>query len=443
MLLFTLGASCFTGVLFGLAPLVHTSAIKVFETLKSTSTRTSGTAAANRFRRLLVITEMTMAFVLLSGSALMIEGFWKLQQVNPGFNPNRLLTLSVSLPDQTYANAAARVSFWTRLQSGLAQTPGISSATMMSGLPPIRPVNEDTTEFQNSPAMQEHHTPDIAYYQVAGDSFFQTLQIPLLEGRFLAPSDGDKNSPGVVINSAAASTYWPHMSAVGQHLRPMGEKLWYTVVGVVADVKNHGLDQPAETEVFFPYKLSPFGGGFLLSTPNIVLRTQGDPLAFADSVRRVVTNLDSSLPTAKVSTMETVVSQATSRPRFLTLVLSLFSIIALALAAIGIYGVISYSVEQRTAEFGIKMALGARPARLLLQILRQGLVLALIGIVVGVFVSSFLTDLLNGLVFGVGSQDYLSLVVTAIVLTGTTLVACAVPAVRAMRLDPVTALRYE
>lgn len=141
--------------------------------------------------------------------------------------------------------------------------------------------------------------------------------------------------------------------------------------------------------------------------------------------------------------METVVSQATSRPRFLTLVLSLFSIIALALAAIGIYGVISYSVEQRTAEFGIKMALGARPARLLLQILRQGLVLALIGIVVGVFVSSFLTDLLNGLVFGVGSQDYLSLVVTAIVLTGTTLVACAVPAVRAMRLDPVTALRYE
>jgi putative ABC transport system permease protein len=445
VLVFTLATSCITGILFGLAPLVHTSAIKVFDTLKTASTRTVGTVASNRFRRALVIGEMTMAFLLLSGASLMVQGFWRLQQVNPGFNPDKLLTLSVSLPDKTYKDAAACMNFWTRLQADLAQLPGVRSATIMAGLPPIRPVNEDTTDFENSPAMLREHKPDVAYYQVAGDDFFKTLQVPLIEGRFLSPRDGDKNSRGVVINSAAAHTFWPHMQAIGQRLRPHSLKAddpWYTVVGVVGDIKNHGLDQPADTEVFFPYRMPPFNNG-LLNAPHIVLRTQGDPLSFAAAVRRAVNEVDPSLPVAKVSTMENVIADANSRPRFLTLVMGLFSLIALGLAAIGIYGVISYSVEQRTAEFGIKMALGAQPTLLLRQVIGQGLLLACIGIIIGIFAASFLTQALQGIVFGIGSQDYFSLLITGVVLAAATVLACAIPAVRAMRLDPVTALRYE
>jgi predicted permease len=444
VLLFTLGTSCFTGILFGLAPLVHTSAIRVYDTLKTASGRASGTDASNRFRRALVVAEMAMAFVLLSAAALMVEGFWKLQQVNPGFNPNGLLTMSISLPDKTYHDANSRAVFWTRLQQDLNQIPGVRSATMVGGLPPIRPVNDDTTDFEGAPNTFNELDRDIAYYQVVGDGFFETMGIPLLEGRFLQPQDGDKAHPGVVINEAAARKFWPHISAVGHHLRPHSRENapWYTVVGVVADVKNRGLDKPADTEAFFEYRSAPFNGA-LLQAPNIVLKTFGDPFGFAAAARRVITNIDPSLPTAKVRTMAAVVSEANSRPRFLTVVIGLFSAIALSLAVIGIYGVISYSVEQRTAEFGIKMALGATPSNLLVEVLRQGLMLTFIGILAGALAASLTATALQGLVFGVGSQDYLSLVLTALVLGGATIIACLVPAARAMQLDPLTALRYE
>ncbi len=442
VLVFTLGTSCFTGVLFGLAPLVHTSAIRVSETLKNASGRASGTASSNRFRRALVVAEIAMAFVLLSGAALMIEGFWNLQQVNPGFDANGLLTMSVSLPEKTYRDAAARVNFWTRLQSDLAQIPSVRAVTMMEGLPPIRTVNDDTTDFEGYTNIHNEQYDEIAYYQTVGNEFFQTMGIRLLEGRLLELGDGDWAHPGVVINEATARKFWPHVSPVGHRLRPNGSKPWYTVVGVVADVKNRGLDKPADTEVFFPYRVSPWNGS-LLQVPNIVLRTSGNPLALATAARRVITNIDPSLPVAKVRTMETVVSEANSRPRFLTVVMGLFSAIALSLAVIGIYGVISYSVEQRTAEFGIKMALGATPSNLVLQVLRQGLMLTLIGILAGTFAASLAAGALQGLVFGVGSQDYRSLTLTALVLGAATIIACLVPAIRAMRLDPLTALRYE
>jgi predicted permease len=435
---FTLAVSIFTGVLFGLAPFIHVSAIRVYDTLKASSGRASATVGSNRFRRILVVAQMAMAFLLLAGAGLMVRGFWKLQQVNPGFNASHLLTFSVNLPDASYKDQAARQRFWREMQQSLGQIPGVRSVTMMAGLPPLRPENDNDTDIEGFVKTPGGPIENVAYYQRVGDRFFETLGSRLIEGRFLEPRDGEKNTPGVVINAAMAHTFWPHQSAIGRRVRPDGSQgVWCAVVGVVADIKNGGIDKPAGTEIFIPYRLSAS------SEPNIVIRTSGDPLSLAREARSVVASVDPSLPVVKMRTMEDVLAAATSRPRFLTLILGMFSILALALATVGIYGVISYSVEQRTAEFGIRMALGAEPRGLLLQVIRQGLALGLIGVGVGLLGAMLLTSSLEGLLFGVSRFDPSSFVVTAAILSAATLVASFLPALRAMRTEPVQALRYE
>ncbi len=438
VLLFTLGVSLLTGVLFGLAPFIHVSAIRVYETLKASSGRASGSVASNRFRRALVIAQMAMAFLLIAGAGLMVRGFWKLQQVNPGFNPKGLLTFNLSLPSSTYKDNAALVNFWTNLQDRLNQIPGVISATMMYGLPPLRRENDNDTEIQGFVPVPNGPIQNVAYYQIAGDHFFQTMGMRLLEGRFLEPRDGTNQTPGVVVNASMARTFWPHQSAIGRRVRPGGPKTpWFTVVGVIADVKNGGLDKPTGTELILPYRLIPS------STADVVIKTRGDPLSMTAEARRVVASVDRSLPLAKVRTMEDVVAAASSRPRFLTLILTMFSVLALGLATVGIYGVISYSVEQRTSEFGIKMALGAAPRQLLLQVIGQGLLLGIIGVAVGIGCALLLTRSLEGLLFGVSQFDAPSFAVTAAILSAATLAASALPAVRAMRVEPIKALRYE
>jgi predicted permease len=309
----------------------------------------------------------------------------------------------------------------------------------MDGLPPLRPENDNDTDIEGFVKRPGGPIQNVAYYQIAGDHFFETLGARLIEGRFLEPRDGNENTPGVVINAAMAHTFWPHESAIGRRVRPYrrGAKTWCTVVGVVADIKNGGIDKPAGTEIFIPYQLAASSG------LNIVVRTGGDPLSLAREARRVVSSVDPSLPVVKMRTMEDVLAAATSRPRFLTLILGMFSILALGLAIVGIYGVISYSVEQRTSEFGIRMALGAEPRGLLLQVIRQGLVLGLIGVGVGMAGAMLLTKSLEGLLFGVSRFDPSSFVVTAVILFIATLAASFLPAIRAMRTEPIQALRYE
>jgi predicted permease len=382
---------------------------------------------------------MAMAFLLVAGAGLMIRGFWKLQQVNPGFNANSLLTFSVNLPDASYKDQAARQRFWREVEQGLSQLPGTRSVTIMDGLPPLRPENDNDTDIEGFVKTPGGPIQNVAYYQVAGDHFFETLGARLIEGRFLEPRDGEPNTPGVVINAAMAHTFWPHESAIGRRVRPFrrGARVWCTVVGVVADIKNGGIDKPAGTEIFIPYQLAAS------AAPNIVIRTNGDPLSLAREARNVINGIDPSLPVVKMRTMEDVLAEATSRPRFLTLILGMFSILALGLATVGIYGVISYSVEQRTSEFGIRMALGAEPRGLLLQVIRQGLTLGLIGIAIGVGGAMLLTSSLEGLLFGVSRFDPAAFVATAAILAAATLVASFLPALHAMRTEPVQALRYE
>ena len=440
VLLFTLAVSLLTGVLFGLAPFLHVSAIRVYETLKTSSGRASGTVASNRFRRVLVIAQMAMAFLLVAGAGLMVRGFWKLQQVNPGFTPARLLTFNLALPDATYKNANSKVNFWTLLQDRLNQLPGVQSATIMYGLPPLRSENDNDTDIENFVRVPNGPIQNVAYYQIVADHFFQTLGARLLEGRFLEPRDGNKDTPGLVVNAAMAHTFWPRQSAIGRRVRPGEQKSWFTVVGVVADMKNGGLDKPAGTELFLPYRLMPTDA---LSTLNVVVKTTGDPLAFTGQMRRAVASIDPSLPLAKVRAMDDVVAAASSRPRFLTLILTMFSVLALGLATVGIYGVVSYSVEQRTSEFGIRMALGAEPRLLLWDVLRQGLLIGIAGVIVGVASALLLTRSLEGLLFGVSRLDISSFLVTAVTLIAATLFASLLPALRAMRIQPIQALRYE
>lgn len=443
VLLFTLAVSIITGVLFGLAPFIHVSAIRVYETLKTASGRASATMASNRFRRVLVVGQMAMAFMLIAGASLMVRGFWKLQQVNPGFNPKGILTFNVTLPQATYKDAGAMRNFWTLLQERLSHMPGVTSATMMYGLPPLRPENDNDTQIEGFVRVPNGPLENVAYYQIAGDRFFETLGAHLLAGRFLEPRDGGPSTFGVVINEAMARTFWPGRSAVGRRVRPSFARNtpWFTVVGVIADIKNGGLDKPTGTELFLPYRALPDGDA--LSDANVAVKTTADPLVLTSQVRRAVASINPSLPLAKVRTMEDVLAAATSRPRFLTVVLTMFSILALGLATVGIYGIISYSVAQRTTEFGIKMALGAEPRRLLLQVIRQGLVLGILGVLIGIAGALFLTRSLEGLLFGISHFDASSFVVTAVILIAATIAACSLPAFRATQIEPIKALRYE
>jgi putative ABC transport system permease protein len=438
VLLFTLVVSIVSGVVFGLAPLVQVSALQLFDTLKAASGRSSSTNSSNQFRRVLVVVEMAMAFVLLAGAGLMVRGFWRLQQVNVGFNPHGVLTARVELPESSYKTDALQQQFWQRLTTQLNQTPGVAAASLASGLPPSRSPNENDTDIEGFVKVPHGPIQSVNFYQTVTPQYFETIGARLMEGRWFDQHDGPARS--VIVNQTMANTFWPHKSAVGHRVKP-GTKEWYTVVGVVADLKNAGADRPTGTELFVPYNNTENIGG--TESPYILVRTKGDPAQLANAVREAVRSLDPTLPVAKVRVMEDVVAAASSRPRFLTLILGLFSVLALVLAAVGIYGVISYSVAQRTTEFGIKIALGAEPGMLLRQVLQQGMLLAAAGMVAGTVVAFFLTQFLEGLIFGVSGFDMTSLGATVAVLALATLAACYVPAARAMHTEPIQALRYE
>jgi putative ABC transport system permease protein len=278
---------------------------------------------------------------------------------------------------------------------------------------------------------------NIDYYNGVGPRYFETLGAHLIEGRFLNAGDGPTSTPVAVINQTMARTYWPNESAIGHRVKSGGTTAWRNIVGVVGDIKNGGIDRTTGTELYFPFTQVP------QRTSNLVIRTQGDPMAIANTVRAEIRNLDRALPIANLRTMDEVMNTARSRPRFLTLLLTLFSSLALTLAALGIYGVISYSVAQRTNEIGIRMALGAQSADVLRLVGASGVRLAAAGILIGAIGALALTRTMSGLLFGVSSIDPATFLLMAGALAIVTLVACYIPARRAAKVDPLIALRYE
>ncbi len=447
VLSFALLLSVATGILFGLAPLMHMRLGRLHDTLKSAAGRTTGAAAANRFRAILVTAELALALVLLIGSGLMIKAFWKLQQVNAGFNPENVLTMRIALPRRSYATGASANAFWSSLLARANSLPGVTAASMATELPPQRQIDANDTGIEGFVPVPNGPIQNVDYWNFVSPEYFDAIGARLVEGRFFTQSDGGNAPPVVVINQSMARTFWPKESAIGHRIRMEGAQgAWRTVVGVVADIKNAGLDRPTGTELLVPVQQRntvPNNVNNFVSTAYLVIRTKGDPLASASAVRAQVQALDNALPVSSVASMEDLMSADRARPRFLTMLLTLFSAVSLTLAALGIYGVISYLVAQRTSEIGIRMALGAQAGDVLRLIGATGLRLALAGTLIGAAGALFLTRFLSGLLFGVSSVDPLTFLAMAATLAGVTLLACYVPARRASRVDPLIALRYE
>ena len=443
VLVFTLATSLVTGALFGLAPLIPLLVSGISGSLKDTAGSTTGSGGAQVFRRALVVGELAMALVLLIGCGLMVRAFWKLQEVHTGLAADNVITMRVSLPSGTYTDNAKITNFWTRLDERITHLPGVQSAALAYGLAPLRPPNMNDTDIEGFVKREGGPIENVDFYQSVSKDYFATMGIRLMDGRLFDDRDAQGGPPVVIINKSMAMTFWPNQNPIGRRVRPSGARdaPWVTVVGVVDDVKNAGLDRPAGTELYLPYRQAEALG---VSDMYVLMRAQtGNPRSWAGAVREQLNELDPTLPLADVRMMDDVLERAQARPRFLTLLLTLFSVVALAIATVGIYGVVSYSVARRTKEFGLRMVLGAQGGDVLGLVMKQGAGMVLVGLAAGLVTAFALTRLMASLLFGVAPTDLATFASVTAVLAAVALAACYVPARRATRVDPMQTLRYE
>ncbi len=435
---FTLGVSLLTGLIFGLVPAMESSRPNLNETLKEGGRSAASGARQHRVRNAFVVAEIAMALVLLIGSGLMIRSFARLQSVNPGFNPNNLLTVRLLLPASKYREDQQVISFFRQALTRIEAMPGVRSASAISFLPftTLGAATGFTIEGQPAPAAGQKPSVDV---RVCDPNYFQTMGIPLIKGRNFTEKEATEVSHVVIISDAMARDYFPNEDPIGKRVKidMMDDPPACEIIGVVGDSKHQGLDIEPRAMSYWPHPELTY------SAMTIVARTEGDPLSYRSAVQAAVQALDKDQPIADVRTMEQWLSDSVARARFSTLLLSIFAAVAMVLAMVGIYGVMSYSVTQRTHEIGIRMALGANSTNVMGMVVRQGMGLALIGVGVGLAASFALTRVLAGLLFGVSATDPVTFGLIAALLAGVALVACAVPARRATKVDPMVALRYE
>jgi predicted permease len=442
---FTIVVALLTGIVFGLAPLLHVGQRAVSLALKEGGTRSTATIARNRVRRGLVVAEVALAVMLVIGAGLMLRSFWKLMRFDSGFDRTNVSTFAISLPSAKYQEQPRRIAFYNDIVNRLKATPGVQAAAAMAGLPPSRPVNANDTQFENYQHVQGGPPANVDYWQSTTLDYTAAMKIPVLDGRTFGPQDGPTTTPVVLVNETLAKLYWPKESAVGHRIRPCcGPNVpWATIIGVVKDVKQGGIDQKTGTEIYFLYDQTV---GVLGSAPrnmNVVVRSTLPLESLARVVRETVNASDRTLPIIQLRTMDDVFSDSIARQRFLAQLLGVFAALALALAAVGTYGVLSYLVTERQREIGIRMALGANRGNVLSLVLRQGLSTTVIGLVLGVVGALGLTRLASSLLFEVKPTDPLTFAAVAGVITLVALFACVVPARRATKVDPIVALREE
>jgi predicted permease len=439
---FTLIAAVITGILFGLAPALQTSKTNLVDSLKDSGRGLSGGLQQNRLRSTLVIVEVALALALLMGAGLMIQSFARLQTVNPGFNSGNVLTFTFDLPKTKY-NTNQQKIFYRQALDRLNQIPGVASAAAALLLPLSGGGITDTFTIEGQPVASGNEPSEEASFVSPG--YFHTMGIPLIEGRDFALTDTPTSPDVVIINQAFAKRYFPNEDPVGKHMTPgfsdpdapNAMPPMREIVGVVGDVKTRALSRDAKPEFFFLYQQA------LIGNLNMVLRTQAAPDSVVGAARDAIHSMDSNLPVYHVESLDQYVGASVAQPRFSTLLLSIFAGLALALTALGLYGVLSYSVARRTHEIGIRMALGAQTGDVLKMVVRQAMLLTLIGWAAGMTAGFALTQFLSSQLYGIRVTDPLTLLAVTIVLAVIALLASYIPARRAMSVDPLVALRYE
>ena len=446
---FTLLMSMLTGIIFGLVPACQAVKFDLQTTLKEGGRASTSLKGRSRLRAVLVVTEVALSLVLLVGAGLLIKSFWRLQQVDTGFKAEQLLTLRLFPPASTYADDHQEAAFYENLLQRVRSLPGVKEAAVADGMPLGDSSGGTVMEVEGRPT--EMSALNSAGWRVVSSDYFRTMGVRLLHGRFLEDTDQQQAMPVAVINETLARAHWPDEDPIGRRIRllnrPPGEAttVFLTVVGVAADVKNNGLTEEARQEVYVPLRQreAAVSGMGLDHQMSLAVRTSVEPMGLVNAIRQEVGGIDPNIPVSSVRTMEQILATVTVQPRFNMLLLAIFAAVALVMASIGIYGVLSYSVTRRTHEIGIRIALGARQGDVLKLVVRQGMALALTGIVIGVASSFALTRLMAGLLYGVSVNDPATFAAIALLLTGVALVACYLPARRATKVDPMAALRYE
>ena len=441
VLVFTLGASVITGVVFGLAPAWQTLRFDLSAALKGAGRGAIAETGQRRLSSLLVIAEMAMAMVLLIGAGLLLRSFGRLLDVKPGFTTENLLTMQVGLPNAGYREPQKRVAFVQQLEASLKGAPEVSAVGVVTRLPLMSALNNVTTfltiEGRDVPVSER---PEIDFRR-ASTGYFQAMGIRLLSGRLVTEQDIANNTGAVLINDAMAKRFWPGEDPVGKRISTATstghQTQWQTIVGVVGSVRHLGLDIEPRPEIYYHTNTGPPFG------PVVVIRTTSDPKRLISIARAKVREIDRDVPISNVNTMEELVAQSVAQRRFGMFLLGAFAVLALLLAAIGIYGVVSYSVTQRTQEIGVRMALGANAVDVLKMVLRNGMSLALIGVGLGLAGAFALTRLMARLLFEVTPTDVTTFGLVSVGLTAVALLACYLPARRAMNVDPLEALRDE
>ena len=437
---FTLLVSIATGLIFGLAPALQSLRFNQIETLKEGGRDAATGGSGKRLRGLLVVAEVAISLILLIGAGLLINSFLRLRNVDPGFRAENLLTMKIVLPEPKYERMVRRTAFYSDLIQRVQSIAGVRSAAVTTNLPLYRQGNSIAVNLEGKPEPPPGQEL-IVVTRIVSPTYLDTMGIPLLKGRQLTDQDADKSPNVVIVSETMARRYWPGEEAVGKRLsigRVESPEDWFQVVGIAKDVKQFELNADSKPQMYLSYRQAGF-----FDAQDLVVKTDVDPGSMASTVRKAVAEIDKDQPVSKIRTMEEILGDSIARQRFSMLLLAIFASVALVLAAVGIYGVMSYSVAQRTHEIGIRMALGAQTAAVVKLAVGYGLKLVGAGIVIGLLAAFVLTRVMSTLLFGVTPTDPTTFALISLLLVAVAAIASYIPARRATKVNPITALRYE
>jgi predicted permease len=440
VLVFTASIALLTGIAFGLAPAMHALDSNLSDSLKEGGRDSAVSRKGNRLRGLLVIGEVAVSFILLIGAGLLINTFLHLRNLNPGFRTDHLLTMKVDLSEVKYPDGERRGLFFDEVLRRIRALPGVQSAAVAGNLPFTYNGDSATIAVEGIPDPPPDQWPDVIYRAI-GPGYFSAMGIPMIRGRDFTDQDKADSKKVVVISEKTAQHYWPGQDPIGKRLKPgatTSEIPWREVIGVVKDVRQNDFIAQPKMQMYFNYRQLK-----TLAANALVVRTSVEPMSLATAVRNAIWAVDKDQPVADIDTMDHIVSEAIARQRFSMLLLGIFAALALVLAAVGIYGVMSYSVAQRTHEIGIRMALGARRGDVLRMTVKQGLKLVSAGMMLGLAVAFLLTRVLASLLFGISATDPITFFGISLVLLSVAILASYVPALRATKVDPIVALRAQ